>query len=163
MANSTFSGPLRSGTQRDGLVLSGTGVIGTFNLGRPVLAQSYVVPFGDMVTGGQARTICNLPAGSKIVDMCVEVTVAIVTATNLGIILGILGTTNKYYTTFNTGTSVVKVAQATVDAQMQVLATDNIGTADVPVLLTTTAATSNATAGSVTVTLYYIQRNADGT
>jgi hypothetical protein len=164
MSNSTFSGPIRSGTVRDGApALGAVGALQGYNVGRPVLTQIYTIPFAQMiVTTGSAITAFNLPAGSKILGMDVEVTAALVTATNLALQLGITGTVAKYYSTFNTGATVGKVAAATIETAMQVSATDNIGTADVPILLTAIAATGTATVGSVVVTLRYVQRNADG-
>ena len=163
MSNTTFSGPVRSGTQRDGTPAApGTSVVGAFNLGRTVLAQSFTITTAMMLSAGTNRVAFNLPAGSKIVDLEVEILVALTTATNLGVQVGIAATPGLFYASFNTGTAIGKVAQATVDAGAQVVACNNIGTADVPVVITTTAATGNAAAGSAVVTIYYIQRNADG-
>jgi len=156
MGSSTFSGPIRSGTVRDGTATSGV------NVGRAVLSQSYTIPFAQMLSAGSAFVIGNLPAGSKILEVTTEVTVALTTATNLAIQLGITGTVAKFFASFNTGATIGKTARATVDAAQVTLATDNVGAADVPLLLTATAATGNAAAGSVVVTVNYVQRNADG-
>jgi hypothetical protein len=94
--------------------------------------------------------------------MQVEVTVAMTGATNCGLVVGTSGTSNAYFTTFNTGATVGMVAQATVDTAMQVASTNNIGTSDVGVYGTFTAATADATAGNVVVTIEYVQRAPDG-
>lgn len=155
MGTSTFSGPLLSGTTRQGA---------TRNLGTPVLVQTYVIPVADMTTAGVTRTAFYLPAGSAILEASVQVVTAIATATNLGITIGRLGAAaNLYYTSFNTGLTVGKVADSTVGAAQQVVQTSNVGTADVGITITSTAATSNATTGSVIVAIAYIQRNSDGT
>ena len=94
----------------------------------------------------------------------VEVVTAISggSVTNVGLTIGNSATANKFVTTFNTGTSVARVAQATIDAATQVAETNNIGTTDVVVFGTFTAAGGNPTAGSIVVTVEYIQRNSDG-
>ncbi len=164
MSQSTFSGPIRSGTQRDGLpALNNLPPTQGFNVGRPVLTQSYTIPFAGMLSAGSALVAFNLPAGAKNLQMATEVTEALATATNLALQFGVTRTVAKYFASFNTGATIGRTAQATPDAAMVTLQCDNIGTADVPVLMTATAATANATAGSVVVTIYYVQRNADGT
>lgn len=175
MARSTFSGPIRSGTARDGAPAAGQPFpFQGANVGTAVLVQSVTLPLSALLLAGQTNTAFNLPAGAKILELNVDVVAALVTATNLGLTVGngtILkadGTTllaaspNSLFTTFNTGATVGKVAQATMDSAMQVALANNIGAYDMPVTLTSTAAGANATAGSVVVTLRYIQRNADG-
>lgn len=155
MSFATMSGPLRSGTVKEG-VGENTGIV--------TLARSATIPFGAMLTSPTAQAICTLPAGSKIIRMVVEVVTAISggSVTNVGMTIGDSGTANKYFTTFNTGTSSARVAQATVDAAQVVAQTNNIGTADVPIFGTFTAAGGNPTAGSIVVLLEYVQRNSDG-
>ena len=153
MSFTTFSGPVRSGTVREN---AGR------NCGLPILSQSYTALPAVIQASPTARLLCTLPAGSKILRMQVEVTVAMTGATNCGLVVGTSATANKYFTTFNTGATVGMVAQATVDSAMQVAETNNIGTSDVGVYGTFTAATADATAGNVVVTLEYIQRAPDG-
>lgn len=156
MAFVTFSGPIRSGTVRYGA---------NKNVGLVDVMQTATVTFAAMTTAPTAQPICILPAGSKILEMNVEVTTAISGGgvTNVAMVLGTLATPNLYFTTFNKGLTSAKVAQATIDAAQVVANTDNIGTADVPVYATFTAATGNPTAGQTVVTIRYIQRAADGT
>lgn len=155
MTFSTFSGPLRSGTVKEG-----TGE----NTGVVQLARSATVGFAAMTTSPTAQALCTIPAGSKIIRFNVEVVTAISggSVTNVGLTFGDSGTANKYVTTFNTGTSAAKVAQATIDAAMQVAQTNNIGTSDVTLYGTFTAAGGNPTAGSIVVTVEYLQRSSDG-
>lgn len=155
MSFSTMSGPLRTGTVKEG---SGE------NTGLVKLARSTTIPFGAMLTSPTAQTLCVLPAGSKLLRMVVEVITAISggSVTNVGMTVGDSGTANKYFTTFNTGTSSARVAQSTVDAAQVVAQTNNIGTVDVQLYGTFTAAGGNPTAGSIVVTIEYIQRAADG-
>jgi hypothetical protein len=155
MSFSTFSGPLRAGTVKEG-VGENTGVV--------QLARSATIGFAAMTTSPTAQALFTLPAGSKILRFNVEVVTAISggSVTNVGLTIGDSGTANKYATTFNTGVSSAKVSQATVDTAMVVAQTNNIGTSDVTVFGTFTAAGGNPTAGSTVVTVEYIQRLDNG-
>lgn len=155
MSFATFSGPLRAGTVKEG---SGE------NTGLVQLARSATVGFAAMTTSPTAQALFTLPAGSKILRVNVEVVTAISggSVTNVGLTIGDSGTANKYVTTFNTGTSSAKVAQATIDAAMVVAQTNNLGTSDVTIYGTFTAAGGNPTAGSTVVTVEYLQRSSDG-
>lgn len=155
MSFSTFSGPLRAGTVKEG---AGE------NTGLVQLVRSATIGFAAMTTSPTAQALFTLPAGSKIFRFNVEVVTAISggSVTNVGVTVGDSGTANKYVTTFNAGTSSAKVAQATVDAAMVVAQTNNLGTSDVTVFGTFTAAGGNPTAGSIVITVEYVQRAADG-
>ena len=155
MSFSTFSGPLRSGTQRYG---AGT------NTGLPVLTQSANVASSVMTGSPTAQNLFTLPAGSKILRFTVEKTTAIsggsVSAVNTT--FGNSGTANAYQTTIDIGLTTAQTARATLDAALVSSATNNIGTTDVVVTGTFTAAGGNPTAGAVVVTVEYIQRADDG-
>lgn len=156
MSFSSFSGPLRSGTVRQGA---------TDNTGLVTLVQTATVPFSAMTTAPTAQNLFDLPAGSKILRINYEVVTAISggSVSNVGVTIGRSGgTANFYQTTLNTGLTSVKVAQATVDAALVVAQTDNVGLVDVILTGTFTAATGNPTAGSIAVTVEYVQRAADG-
>ena len=155
MTFSTFSGPLRSGTVKEG---SGE------NTGLVQLARSATIGFAAMTTSPTAQALFTLPAGSKILRFNVEVVTAISggSVTNVGLTIGDSGTANKYATTFNTGVSAAKVAQSTVDTAMVVAQTNNIGTSDVTVFGTLTTAGGNPTAGSTIIVVEYIQRLDNG-
>lgn len=155
MSFATMSGPVRSGTVKEG---PGE------NTGLVTLARSATIASSAMLTSPTAQALFTLPAGTKILRVVVEVVTAISggSVTNVGMTIGDSGTANKYFTTFNTGTSVVRVVQATVDAAQQVAQTNNIGTVDVPIFGTFTAAGGNPTAGSIVVTVEYMQRADNG-
>jgi len=157
MGFSTLSGPLRTGTVRYGAVTEK-------NVGLVELIQTKTVGFADITTAPSAVNLFTLPAGSKILGFQVEVVTALSggSVSNCGVVIGKSGTANFFVTTFNTTTSSVRVPQATVDAATVVAQTNNIGTSDVTVTGTFTAATGNPTAGSIVVTVRYIQRAADG-
>lgn len=157
MAFTTFSGPVRAGTQRYGDVT-------TINTGLPILTQSATVAFGSMTTSPSAVNLFTLPAGAKIMGFMVEKTTAIsggsVSAVNTT--FGKSGTANAFTTTIDIGLTTAQTAAATLDAALVSSATNNIGTSDVTVTGTFTAVTGNPTAGSVVVTVEYIQRAEDG-
>jgi hypothetical protein len=155
MSFTTFSGPVRSGTQR-------FGGITVCNAGLVMLTQTAVIPATAILTAPAAVALFTLPAGSKILRFRVEVIVALTTATNCALTIGTAGTANLYATTFNTGATSNVTTQATVDAAMVVAQTDNIGTTDVTLYATPTAATGNAAAGSISITVQYIQRTSAG-
>ena len=157
MAFTTFSGPVRAGTQRYGDVT-------TINTGLPVLTQSATVQFGSMTTSPSAVNLFTLPAGAKIMGFMVEKTTAIaggsVSAVNTT--FGKSGTANAFMTTIDIGLTTAQTAAATLDAALVSSATNNIGTSDVTVTGTFTAVTGNPTSGVVVVTVEYIQRADDG-
>lgn len=158
MGFSTFSGPLRAGTQRDQNALRNTGLV--------VLARSVVVPASVITTAPAAQNLMVLPAGSKILQVDWETIVAFsgggVTA--IAFQIGLLGgTANRYWTSTSLAALTVgKLARATSDAQQQVANTNNVGTVDVTLTGTFTATTGNPTAGSAVLTVTYIQRADDG-
>ena len=66
MAFTTFSGPLRSGTKRDGVAASGR------NTGLVVLSQSYDTGVVTAGAGNVDVQFGNLPEGAQIVDIVVD-------------------------------------------------------------------------------------------
>ena len=155
----TMSGPVRSGTQR---YAPGE------NTGLVTLSRTaYVNLSGVALTSGAvAQTLFTLPAGSKILNFVPEVLVAATgnSVSQIGVQIGNATTADAYAASFNTGTSVARVAQATVDTAIsgKVAALDNIGTSDVAVQATFTATTGNPTAGQIAITVVYQQRLSDG-
>lgn len=159
MSFSTFSGPVRAGTIKENAD-ENTGLI---TLSR----TAYVNVSGVALTAAPvAQTLFNLPAGSKILNFVPEVLVTIAggSVTNVGVTIGKSGTADAYAASFNTGTAVARVTQATVDTAItsKVAALDNIGTVDVPVQATFTAAGGNPTSGQIAITVVYQQRSDSG-
>ena len=161
----TFSGPVRSGTQRYGAA-ENTGLI---TLSR----TAYVNMNGVALTANPvAQTLFTLPAGAKILNFVAEVTTAIDGngITQVGVQIGKAGSAAAFAASFNlaavAGNPVAsaRIAQAAVDTAMSstVAATDNIGTVDVPITATFTATTGNATSGQVAITVVYQQRTDSG-
>ena len=159
MSFSTFSGPLRAGTQRYNSA-ENTGLV---TLSR----TAYVNVSGVALTSSPvAQTLFNLPAGAKILNFVPEVLVTIAgnSVSQVGVEIGKSGTAAAFAASFNTGTAVARVTQATVDTAIsgKVAALDNIGTADVPVTATFTATTGNPTSGQIAITVIYQQRTDSG-
>ena len=156
MGFATFSGPLRAGTVREG-----TGV----NTGLPVLSQTaYIAATAAKTSGATAQAICTLPAGSKILDVYVEKTVAASgnSVSAIAMTIGDSGTANKYVTSVAIGVTAIRTLQATITAGYVPAEMDNIGTADKTLYGTFTATTGNPTAGTIAVTVLYQQRADDG-
>ena len=159
MSFSTFSGPIRCGTQRYG-DLENTGLV---TLSR----TAYINVSGVALTAAPvAQVLFDLPAGSKILNFVAEVLVTIAggSVTNVGVQIGNATTADAYAASFNTGTAVARVTQANMDTAItgKVAALDNIGTVDVPVLGTFTAAGGNPTSGQIAITVVYQQRADNG-
>jgi hypothetical protein len=159
MSFSTFSGPVRAGTQRYGAA-ENTGLI---TLSR----TAYVNVSGVALTAAPvAQTLFTLPAGSKILNFVPEVLVTVAgnSVSQVGVTIGTAASAAAYAASFNTGTAVARVTQATVDTAIsgKVAALDNIGTVDVPVQATFTATTGNPTSGQIAITVVYQQRADNG-
>lgn len=160
MATATRLGPWLLGTVKD---TTGTTAGLIRNLGATIVAQTYTAPASVMLTSPAVQLMFTLPAGSKILRFNTEVVTAITTATQVAVVIGNgTGSNNQLVTTFNTGVTVGKVAQATIDTALQVALANNVGTTDYLVYGTFTATTGNAAAGAIVVTCEYMVRNPDG-
>ena len=159
MSFATFSGPVRIGTERFNAA-ENTGLV---TLSR----TAYVNVSGVALTSGAvAQALFNLPAGTKILNFVAEVLVTIAgnSVSQVGVQIGKAGTADAFAASFNTGTAVARVTQATMDTAIsgKVAALDNIGTVDVPVTATFTATTGNPTSGQIAITVVYQQRLDNG-
>ena len=131
------------------------------NMGATIVAQTYTAPSSVILTSPTAQAMFTLPAGAKIIRFDIEVSTALTGATNCGVTIG-NGTTGNYYmASVNSGATAVATSPATIAAAF---AADKaaIGTTDATIYGTFTAATANATAGAVVITVEYIVRNSDG-
>ena len=159
MSFSTFSGPVRIGTERFNAA-ENTGLV---TLSR----TAYVNVSGVALTSGAvAQSLFNLPAGAKILNFVAEVLVTVAgnSVSQVGVQIGKAGTADAFAASFNTGTAVARVTQATMDTAIsgKVAALDNIGTVDVPVTATFAATTGNPTSGQIAITVVYQQRADNG-
>lgn len=141
MSFSTFSGPIRSGTQRYGAAR---------NTGLVVLAQSTPVVFGTL-TG----TACILPAGAQILSVSFQTTVVFSAATTVKLTIG---STDITGTATVTTVGVATVTFATSTAALALLS--NVGTTDAT--LTYTLAGAGLTTGAGNIIVQYVQRADDG-
>ena len=153
MGTTSFSGPIKSGTVREG---SGA------NAGNVILSQSATVAAsGNALTSDPvAVELFTLPAGSKILSFRFEKTVA-VSGNSVSQVAATIGdgtTADLYLASANLAVTAGVTAQATVDAAQDVAETDDIGTTDVTLYGTFTATTGNPTAGSIVVSVLYVQQ-----
>ena len=140
MGTTTFSGPVKAGTIREG---------STANAGFVLMAQSAVI---DIIGATNTTAVGIIPANSQIVDVILNVT----TVSNDGgaatVKIGHVGDDDEYLPATNvkaTGTT-----RGTIGAD----GTD-IGTSDQTVNAIYTAANGNGATGAATVTILYIQNN----
>ena len=159
MGFATHLGPWLLGT-----VKSTTGTTaGTIrNLGNTIVSQSYVATKAVILATPTAQQMFTIPAGSKILRFDIEVITALTGASNCGVTIGTSGTGNYYMTSVNSGTTAVQTSPALIAAATQADKTNNVGTTDAIIYGTFTAATADATAGSIVVTVEYVVRNYDG-
>jgi len=150
MAFTTFSGPLRSGTVKEG---SGR------NTGLAVLAQSY--NSGDL-TGDEVGNIdalaFKIPQGSQIVDITVD---QIVAAT--------AGTTTVSVGSTSGGAELMAAVATTAGGRFRGTATaatqaawQTSTSADTSVYVRVAVGTATLTAGQFIVTVSYVQRASNG-
>ena len=159
MGFATHLGPWLLGT-----VKSTTGTTaGTIrNMGATIVSQSYTAPTSVILATPAAQQLFTLPAGAKILRFDIEVIVALTGASNCGVVIGTSGTSNFYMTSVSSGTTAVQTSPATIAAATQAAKTNNVGTTDAIIYGTFTAATADATAGSIVVTVEYVVRGSDG-
>ena len=150
MAFTTFSGPVRSGTVREGAGL---------NTGLVVLAQSY--NSGDLtgdVVGDVDAVAFKIPQGSQIVDITVD---QIVAAT--------AGTTTVSVGNASGGAQLMAAVATTAGGRFRGTATattqaawQTSTTADTTVYVRVAVGTATLTAGQFILTVSYVQRASNG-
>ena len=140
MATTTFSGPVKAGSIREGA---------TANTGFVLMAQSAVI---DIIGATATTTVGIIPANSQIVDVILNVTTVSNDGGTATVQVGNSGDTDEYLPATN-----VK-ALATTRGTIGTEGTD-IGTSDQTVTATFTAANGDGTTGAATVTVLYMQNN----
>jgi hypothetical protein len=140
MATTTFSGPVKAGSIREGA---------SANTGFVLMAQSAVI---DIIGATATTTVGIIPANSQIVDVLLNVTTVNNDGGTATVQVGNSGDTDEYLPATN-----VK-ALATTRGTIGTEGTD-IGTSDQTVTATFTAANGDGTTGAATVTVLYIQNN----
>ena len=140
MGTTTFSGPVKAGTVREGA---------SANTGSVLMAQSAVI---DIIGATVTTAVGIIPANSQIVDVILNVTTANNDGSTATVKIGHTGDDDEYLANTN-----VK-ALATTRGTIQTDGTD-IGTSDQTVNAIYTAANGDGTTGAATVTILYIQNN----
>ena len=140
MGTTTFSGPVKAGTVREGA---------SANTGSVLMAQSAVI---DIIGATNTTAVGIIPANSQIVDVILNVTTVSNDGGTATVQVGHAGDTDEYLPATN-----VK-ALGTTRGTIQTDGTD-IGTSDQTVNAIYTAANGNGATGAATVTILYIQNN----
>ena len=141
MATTTFSGPVKAGSIREGA---------TANTGFVLMAQSAVI---DIIGATATTTVGIIPANSQIVDVLLNVTTVNNDGGTATVQVGNSGDTDEYLPATS-----VKGSPATTRGTIGTEGTD-IGTSDQTVTATFTAANGDGTTGAATVTVLYMQNN----
>jgi len=159
MGFATHLGPWLLGTVKN---TTGTTAGTIRNMGATIVAQTYTAPTSVILASPTAQQMFVIPAGAQIMRFDIYVTTALTGASNCGVVIGTSGSSNFYMTTLNTGTTAVQVSPATIAAATQAAKVNNVGTTDAIIFGTFTAATADATAGSIVVSVTYTVRDSDG-
>ena len=140
MGTTTFSGPVKAGTIREG-----TGI----NTGSVLMAQSAVI---DIIGATNTTEVARIPANSQIVDVILNVT----TANNDGgaatVSVGLALDADAFIAAQNV--KVTGTTRGTLDTE-----STDIGTSDLSINAVFTAQNGNGANGAATVTVLYIQNN----
>lgn len=142
MAQSNISGPLASGTKL-------SGETGGPNVGLVTLAQYFTMTQNG--TSAVSTTI-NLPANARIVQFNIDVLTAFDSATSATLSIGSAAAGTQYIGGVNAKTAGRAVIAATA---AQLLAASNVTTNTS--VVTTIAPVGATTAGSVLITVLYVQ------
>ena len=140
MGTTTFSGPVKAGTVREGA---------SANTGSVLMAQSAVI---DIIGATNTTAVGIIPANSQIVDVILNVTTVSNDGGTATVKIGHTGDDDEYLA--NTNVKALGTTRGTIGTD----GTD-IGTSDQTVNAIYTAANGDGTTGAATVTVLYIQNN----
>ena len=148
MSSTTFSGPIKAGTIKE---TTGT-TVGTDmkNVGQVVMAQSHAI---DLSSGAIAAGTTNviIPANSQIIDIVFDIITAASGSTNISV-GKVGGSATAFVNAYTIGTTAGRQYPTTKAGGA--LAWEDVGTSDVRMNVTNSAATS---AGEVRLTFLYQQ------
>ena len=144
MATTTFSGPIKAGSVREGA---------SANVGFVLMAQSANVVFG---ADGTETVVATLPSNSQIYQIAVDVTTAFDAGTTNTFDIGDGSTADQYADALAVGSAARVLATSDVSQIPNLI---DIGTSDVNVTVTYNQTGTAATAGAATVTVLYLQNN----
>jgi len=140
MATTTFSGPVKAGSIREGA---------TANTGFVLMAQSAVI---DIIGATATTAVGIIPANSQIVDVILNVTTVSNDGGTATVKVGHSGDDDEYLA--NTNVKSLGTTRGTIGTD----GTD-IGSSDQTVNAVFTAANGDGTTGAATVTVLYMQNN----
>ena len=140
MGTTTFSGPIKAGTVREGA---------STNTGFAVMAQSAVI---DIIGADNTTDVAIVPANSQIIDVILNVTTVSNDSGTAVVNVGTAADPDAFLNDVN-----VK-ALATTRGTLDTEATD-IGTSDVTIQAAFDGGSADGTTGAATVTVLYIQNN----
>jgi len=140
MATTTFSGPVKAGSIREGA---------TANTGFVLMAQSAVI---DIIGATATTAVGIIPANSQIVDVILNVTTVSNDGGTATVKIGHSGDDDEYLA--NTNVKSLGTTRGTIGTD----GTD-VGSSDQTVNAVFTAANGDGTTGAATVTVLYIQNN----
>ena len=140
MGTTTFSGPIKAGTVREGA---------SANTGFAVMAQSAVI---DIIGADNTTDVAIVPANSQIIDVILNVTTVSNDSGTAVVNVGTAADPDAFLNDVN-----VK-ALATTRGTLDTEATD-IGTSDVTIQAAFDGGSADGTTGAATVTVLYIQNN----
>ena len=148
MGSTTFSGPIKAGT-----ISQTTGTtVGTDmkNVGQVVMAQSLAI---DLSSGAIAASATNviIPANSQIIDIVFDIITAASGTTNISV-GAVGGSATAFVNAYTIGTTAGRQYPTTKAGGA--LAWEDVGTSDVRLNVTNSAATSS---GEVRLTVLYQQ------
>jgi hypothetical protein len=148
MSSTTFSGPIKAGTIKE---TTGT-VVGTDmkNVGQVVMAQSHAIDLsGGAIAAGTTDVI--IPANSQIIDIIFDIITAASGTTNISV-GKVGGSATAFVNAYTIGTTAGRQYPTTKAGGA--LAWEDVGTSDVRMNVTNSAATSS---GEVRLTFLYQQ------
>ena len=141
MATTTFSGPVKAGSIREGA---------SANTGFVLMAQSAVI---DIIGATATTNVGIIPANSQIIDCVIDIITAANSTTNLSV-GDTVGGAATIVNTFASGTDAGRKYPTTEAGGA--LAWQDTGTSDIRLTVTASAATN---AGLVRFTILYAQNN----
>lgn len=145
MGTTTFSGPVKSGTIREGA---------SANVGQVVLQQSVPITFAHTTAAAIGIII---PAGSHIIDILVDVETVWDSTTSDDICIGDSVDVDEFAGSTTDGDLQVAGQTRLSTTAAQSTSRKDVGTADVPLYATITGVGGSLTQGAATITVVYAQ------
>ena len=148
MSSTTFSGPIKAGTIKE---TTGT-TVGTDmkNVGQVVMAQSHAIDLSSGAIAAEATNVI-IPANSQIIDIVFDIITAASGSTNISV-GKVGGSATAFVNAYTIGTTAGRQYPTTKAGGA--LAWEDVGTTDVRMNVTNSAATSS---GEVRLTFLYQQ------